>query len=99
MNHFFRTLFLAAYLLSLTACLSGCIRFSAEQTYLDVIAFGAADRVVIERYGDNGYNFQPSRLLLLIHDPIFVLVTTVFLALIALVTSVASVCGKKEGCK
>jgi len=77
----------------------GFIRFSAPQTYLDVIAFGAADRVVIERYGDNGYNFKPSRLLLLIHDPIFVLVATVFLALIALVTSVASFCGKKEGCK
>lgn len=77
----------------------GFIRFSAEQTYLDVIAFGAADRVVIERYGDNGYNFKPSRLLLLIHDPFFVLVASVFLALIALVTSVASFCGKKEGCK
>jgi hypothetical protein len=77
----------------------GFIRFSAQQTYLDVIAFGAADRVRIERYGDNGYNFKPSKPSLLIHDPLFVLVATIFLALIALVTSVASVCGKKEGCE
>ena len=75
----------------------GFIRFSAEQTYLDVIAFGAADRVVIERYGDNGYNFKPSRLLLLIHDPLFVLVASVFLAVIALITSVASVMREKRG--
>ena len=74
----------------------GFIRFSAEQTYLDVIAFGAADRVIIERYGDNGYNFRPNKLLLLIHDPLFVLVATIFLALIALITSVASVSGKKK---
>lgn len=77
----------------------GFIRFSAEQPYLDVIAFGAADRVIIERYGDNGYNFQPSKVLLLIHDPLFVLVATIFLAVITLVTGVASVCGKKEGCE
>lgn len=74
----------------------GFVRFAPKKTYFDVIAFGAADRVRIERFGDNGYDFKPGRLSFLIHDQLFVLVASTFLALMALVTGVMGVCKKKK---
>ena len=74
----------------------GFVRFLPNQKSLDVIAFGSADRVRIERYGDNGYNFKPGKLSLLIHDQLFVMVMSGFLTLITLITSVAAVYRKKE---
>lgn len=74
----------------------GFVRFLPDQSSLDVIAFGSADRVRIERYGDSGYNFKPGKLSLLIHDQLFVMVISVFLTLITLITSIAAVYRKKE---
>jgi hypothetical protein len=73
----------------------GFIRLAPGAQQFDVIAFGAADRVRIERFGDNGYNFRPGWYSPLVHDPIFILVATIFIAVISLITSVASVCERK----
>ena len=57
----------------------GFIRYVPGSSVLDVIAFGAADHVRIERYGDNGYNFRPGDISKLRHDPLFIFVLTHFL--------------------
>ncbi|MEA2093220.1 MAG: hypothetical protein U9P11_01500, partial [Pseudomonadota bacterium] len=75
----------------------GFIRLEPGKDYFDVIAFGAADHVRIERFGDNGYDFRPGLLLLLLNDQGLILVLSIFAALVGLVTGIASVCGKK-GC-
>jgi len=74
----------------------GFIRLEPEKDYFDVIAFGAADHVRIERFGDNGYDFRPGLLLLLLNDQGLILVTSIFAALVGLVTGIANVCGRKD---
>ena len=74
----------------------GFIRLNPEEDYLDVIAFGAADHVRIERFGDNGYDFRPGLLLLLLNDQGLILATSIFVGLVGLITGIAGVCGRKE---
>ena len=76
----------------------GFIRLEPGKDYFDVIAFGAADYVRIERFGDNGYDFKPGLLLLLFNDQVLILTLSIFVALVTFLTAVAGVCGKKD-CK
>ena len=77
----------------------GFIRYQPGGDALDVIAFGAADRVRIERYGDNGYNFRPGPLSKLLHDPLFIFVLTAFVGFISLVGTVDAMCSTRSDCK
>ena len=72
----------------------GFIRYVPGSTVLDVIAFGAADHVRIERYGDNGYNFRPGNISKLLHDPLFIFVLTGFVSLIGLIGTIDALCKK-----
>jgi len=74
----------------------GFVRVDPKSDAMDIIAFGAADRVRIERFGDNGYDFKPGLLLLLLNDQALILVLSIFVAGIGLLTSVAGVFSKKD---
>lgn len=74
----------------------GFIRFQPDSDAFDVIAFGAADRVRIERYGDNGYNFRPGLVSKLLHDPLFLIVLTAFAGFISLAGTIDAMCSTKE---
>jgi hypothetical protein len=74
----------------------GFIRLESEKDYFDVIAFGAADHVRIERFGDNGYNFKPGKLRLLMNDQVLILISSIFIALVGVLTGIASVFGRKH---
>ncbi len=76
----------------------GFARLTPGQRQLDVIAFGAADRIRIERFGDNGYSFRPSTLSLLVHDPLFLWITGSYAGIIASLTGIAGVCKRKNAC-
>jgi hypothetical protein len=69
----------------------GFVRSVSSGDSLDVIAFGAADRVRIERFGDNGYDLKPSLLLQLLNDSLLLLAMSVFVAAVGLITGMASV--------
>ena len=62
------------------------------------LRFGAADRIRIERFGDNGYSFRPSTLSLLVHDPLFLWITGSYAGIIASLTGIAGVCNRKKAC-
>ena len=76
----------------------GFARLNPGQRQLDVIAFGAADRIRIDRFGDVGYTFRPSTLSLLVHDPLFLWITGGYAGIIASLTGIASVCKRKDSC-
>lgn len=73
----------------------GFIRLAANADTFNVIAFGAANHVRIERFGDNGYDFRPGLLLLLLNDPLLILVLSIFAGVVTLVTAIAGVSGRK----
>ena len=75
----------------------GFIRLEPGKDYFDVIAFGAADHVLIERFGDNGYDIRPGLFLMLINDQGLILATSVFVVLVSLITGIAGVWGKRRG--
>lgn len=69
----------------------GFVRSASSGELLDVIAFGAANRVRIERFGDNGYDLRPSLLLQLLNDSLLLLVVSSFVAAVGLISGMASV--------
>ncbi len=59
-----------------------------EETLLQVVAFGRADSLSIERYGDSGYDFRPDDVTRLFNDPLVAFWGSMLLVYISVVLSV-----------
>ena len=60
-----------------------------EDNAVDVIAYGRAESVLIERYGDQGYDFRPSWWVRLINDNRIILVFALLSGILAFRSSYA----------
>jgi hypothetical protein len=66
----------------------GFVRPAADLSGLRIVAFGRADSLEIERYGDSGYDFRPDTLARLINDPAVTVWGSLLLAYMTLVLGV-----------
>ena len=60
---------------------------------LTVTAFGRAESVKVERFGDSGFDFSPGWWVRIIHNKPLIILTTLVLGLISLLSSYAGVVG------
>ncbi len=67
----------------------GFARLAPNDTYFDVVAFGRADGVQIERYGGYGYKFRPGWRTALTHDPVLIWVVSILVGFITLAATCA----------
>jgi len=74
----------------------GFVRYAPGSSYFDVVAFGAADRVRIERYGENGYDFKPGMISQLTHDPMLIWLLSFLIATIGLLSTISGMLGQKD---
>ena len=74
----------------------GFVRYAPGSPYFDVVAFGAADRVRIERYGENGYDFKPGMISQLTHDPMLIWLLSFLIAAIGLLSTISGMLEPKE---
>ena len=63
----------------------GFIRISGNDEPMKVVAFGRADSLSIERYGDSGYDFRPDFLARLLSDPAIAFWGSLFIGYMSLV--------------
>lgn len=73
----------------------GFIRKKLDSNILEVIAFGEAQSIRIIRYGGNDYEFGPSILTGLRHDPLFIPVISLVVGLITLLGTLDAILGRK----
>jgi hypothetical protein len=74
----------------------GFVRQAADSDALDVIAFGAARRLQIDRYGENGYEFEPGIIESLLNNSRVQLAISIYIGIVTVVTAIAGVCGHRD---
>jgi hypothetical protein len=74
----------------------GFVRYAPGSPYFDVVAFGAADRVRIERYGENGYDYRPGMISQLTHDPVLIWLLSFLIAAIGLLSTISGMLQQKD---
>jgi hypothetical protein len=74
----------------------GFVRHAPGSRYFDVVAFGAADRVRIERYGENGYDFRPGLISQLTRDPLLIGLLSFLVAAIGLLSAISGMLQQKD---
>lgn len=65
-----------------------------ERRSIEVVAFGRADRVRIERFGDNGFDFAPGRVARVLNDPALIGWGSVLLGILGVVASAQGLLGE-----
>lgn len=71
----------------------GFVRYSLKQDKqaLDIVAFGEAKVIRVERYGDNGYEFKPGFWARVSKDTLLIAFGTILLALISLLSNLMDI--------
>jgi len=75
----------------------GFLRVSHEAAALQVVAFGQADSMHIERYGDSGYDFRPGLISSLASDPAIAFWGSLLAAYMTLILSLQPFVNKEAG--
>lgn len=75
----------------------GFLRVSPDATALEVVAFGQADSMRIERYGDSGYDFRPGLISTLASDPAIAFWGSLLAAYMTLILSLQPFVSKDAG--
>jgi hypothetical protein len=66
----------------------GFVRISADGGPLEVVAFGRAESLRIDRFGESGYNFRPGWVARLANDPVVLFWASVLASYMTLVLSI-----------